>query len=1181
MQLTKLEIKGFKSFGDKVSFNFDKGVTAIVGPNGSGKSNVVDAIRWVLGEQSSRALRSDKMENVIFNGTSKRRQQQMAEVSLVFKNTRNLLPTEYAEVMISRRYYRSGDSEYLLNGVTCRLKDISNLFMDTGISSDSYAIIELKMIDEILNDQNQSRRGLFEEAAGVSKFKKRKKESLKKLEDTQADLERVEDLLHEIEKNMRSLERQAKQAERYLKLREQYKEKSLLLAAKSIERFLRTEQEMIGTIEGLDAKKSENVAKQRQVEAQIEELKLGISAKEQLLNSRQKTLNQHVGKIRQFESDKKIKNERLKFLNQRAAVLQQQIEEDRKSNERASFSIESLRKEEAQLDKMLRETTYLLEGYRKERESQQERTAALKKQAQEVQVQARNHRDALYQLKKTLEINQVQESSFKQELESEQYESSEKTANLEDFDHRIAEVSEELAQQEAAFEKLKRQKEEATQQLQSGEAAQKSLADELAKANRQLDAWRNEFNLTKSMLDNLEGYPQAIKFLKKNTAWGKQASLLSDIIAAEEKYRLCIENYLEPFLNHFVVATEAQAMEAVNLLSDAAKGRAHFLVLEKFKKFSPRPLKQFEDARPAVSLLEFDEAYRFLVHYLLDGVYVVTGKQESLPPDPEATFVTQNGKIIRRKYSVSGGSVGLFEGKKMGRARNIEKLSGKIRKMEHKVQEIERALEDKKADTAFWKGEVPGPEMEDLRETVGLLRQEMATIKTRKEQFLELLQDKEHKRERLLEKLDQVRQVMEATRPKVSETEEKAQIVEEQLLELQDQLEQEQAQLNQKSTAFNEQNLLYHQQGNRLESLRNEIAYKETSFSKGKARLENNRQDLGHIEKEIAGLVTSSGENEDQLVALYEEKQSIEAAVNEAEREYYQIRGEISELEKQGTELRRQKEQVEQLLLEAKEKMAQVKVEIKSVRDRVEIEFNAQLSDVPITPDELAAIKEGELQQEVVKVREKIDKIGPVNHTAIDAYNEVKERHAFITEQKNDLLEAITSLNTTIGEIDKVARENFLEAFHNIRDNFQRVFRSLFTESDSCDLILSDSDDPLNSKIEIMARPKGKRPLTINQLSGGEKTLTATALLFAIYLLKPAPFCIFDEVDAPLDDANIDKFNNIIKKFSEKSQFIVVTHNKRTMASTDIIYGVTMVEQGVSTVVPVDLRTVDENMVGG
>src|SRR6478609_1867411 len=380
MQLSKLEIKGFKSFADKIVINFDEGITGIVGPNGCGKSNVVDSIRWVLGEQKTSALRSEKMENVIFNGTSQRSPQQMAEVSLTINNTKNILPTEYSQITITRRLYRTGESEYLLNGVTCRLKDITNLFLDTGVASNSYAIIELGMVDDLLNDKDNSRRMLFEEAAGISKFKKRKKETLKKLEDTDADLERVADLLFEIEKNMKSLEKQAKQTENYYRIKEEYKNKSIQLAKVIVNK-------QTGKLQGINQRITEENDRKlglatdiAEREASIEQAKTELITKEKTLSSRQKAINEFVSKIRHYESEKQIKNERLKYLNDRANGLRDQLDQDRKSNDRARFSIQSLENEKVSAEQILEDITHKLEHLKADYERQRAVTTELQTQ---------------------------------------------------------------------------------------------------------------------------------------------------------------------------------------------------------------------------------------------------------------------------------------------------------------------------------------------------------------------------------------------------------------------------------------------------------------------------------------------------------------------------------------------------------------------------------------------------------------------------------------------------------------------------------------------------------------------------------------------------------------------------------------------------------------------------------
>lgn len=1177
MQLTKLEIKGFKSFGDKVTIHFDEGITGIVGPNGCGKSNVVDAIRWVLGEQKTKALRSDKMENVIFNGTKKRKPTQLAEVSLTFNNTKNLLPTEYSQVTITRRYYRSGESEYLLNGITCRLKDITNLFLDTGIASNSYAIIELKMVDDILNDKDNSRRGLFEEAAGISKFKIRKKETLRKLEGTDADLERVEDLLFEIEKNLKSLEKQAKQAQRYFKIKEDYKDLSIALAKKTISAHTGTFNQLKKTIESENDKKLSINKQLSEIEARVEKAKADLIHKEKLLSGRQKVLNEHINKIRQFESDKKIKNERLRFLNDKSTSLKEQIALDKASNEKSSFSIKSLNQEKESAEKILRETEQRLETLKAEYEEQKNKTASLQEEVNNISKTYREKQDEVYQLNKSVEINQIQLSSLKQELEKTATENLERTASLSEFDNKAGELAEVIKEKEAQLARFNQSENDLQESIHSTTNTIEVIRDELTQNSRRLDALQNEYNLTKSLVDNLEGFPEAIKFLKKHAHWGKNAPLLSDIVTCEEKYRIPVENYLEPYMNYYIVESETQAYQAVNLLSDSAKGKANFFVLEHFEKYSCGSLKMFDNAVPATEIMEYDSKYGRLIAYVLENVYILAG--DRIPSDEDCIFITQSGKIIKRKYSISGGSVGLFEGKRIGRARNLEKLDKEIRKLGKKNDEIKQTLEQEQHDLVQLKKNTHKESIENLQKEINLLHQEYVSVKTKQEQFSQMLSSSTTRKEDILEKIQELTEEIVDLQPRSEEESNNLKDFEKRINLLNNELVVQNEQLGARSAAFNQENILFHQQQNKASSISQEISYKENAFQSSRERIEKNQLDLSNNEAGIKNLLESAEINEDELIEMYTEKEAIENGVNEAEKEYYAARGDIDSSEKEEREIMKSREVVDTLIMELQNRFNETKLSLSSVKERLSVEFNLDLDKVMEEENDEAetAVEEVEMSVEELKgkvfqMKDKLEKMGPINPMAMEAYEEIKERHDFISSQKEDLTKAKASLITTIGEIDTVARETFLEAYGKIKENFIKVFRSLFTEEDDCDLILSNPDNPLDSSIEILAKPKGKRPLTINQLSGGEKTLTATSLLFAIYLLKPAPFCIFDEVDAPLDDANIDKFNQIIKTFSQDSQFIIVTHNKRTMSSTDVIYGITMIEQGVSRVVPVDLR---------
>ncbi|WP_209331504.1 chromosome segregation protein SMC [Lunatimonas salinarum] len=1182
MQLSKLEVRGFKSFGDRVVIHFDKGITGIVGPNGCGKSNVVDAIRWVLGEQKTRMLRSDKMENVIFNGTKSRKPLNMAEVSLTFDNTKNLLPTEYTQVTITRRYYRSGESEYLLNGINCRLKDITNLFMDTGINSNSYAIIELKMIDELLNDKNNSRRELFEEAAGISKFKTRKKETLRKLEGTDADLARVEDLLYEIDKNLKSLEKQARQTARYFEIKKEYKQASIAFAKKGVihqresllelNRRIQTENDLKLSIQTQLAEK----------EANLETQKAALIQREKTLSSRQKALNEQVNKIRQFESDKKIKNERLRFLENRAQSLREQITQDKKSNDRAAFSISSLKQEMAIAEKLLAEKEVQVGSLRDIYEEKKRQLHVIQERQKQLNNEVSIKKDRIYQLSKSQEIKQIQVSTLKQELEKTTSDDSNQEETLTEFSDRLLDIKATLDEKMAGLGTLKNQEEEHLQKLEEANHTVDIIKEELTQLSRKLDAKQNEFNLTKSLVENLEGFPEAIKFLKKHSNWGKDIPLLSDILTTEEKYRVTIENYLENYMNYYVVDTYQEAVTAINLLSDAAKGKANFFVLEHFGRFKPSHSKIYPNTIPATEIIEYDEKYARLISYILDDVYIVRGGIQDIPTEEEAVFISENAKYIKRKFSLSGGSVGLFEGKRIGRAKNLEKLEKDIKDLTRKISGVRSNLDQKISELLKLKEISFKSQIETLQQQINEINQEYVSVKTKKEQLGELLSSNATKKEDILARIDTLVGELEEISPVLNEEQKSFAEWEAELLEKNEEVQEAADQVTQHSQAYNEENILYHQHMNKSNALEQEISFKQSTYESSKERIEKGQQELSQIDQEIRNLIDNNELQDDELIELYGEKDRIEYGVNEAEKEYYAHRALIDDIDKNIRDSQRSLTNIDTVILELQQALNDVKLKLNGLQERLSIEFELDLEKImeedPEVDPEYRDKSEETIREEVKKAKDRLEKIGPINPMAMEAYDEIKERHAFITGQRDDLVKAKNSLLETIQEIDEVAKETFLGAFSKIKENFVKVFRSLFTAEDDCDLKLLEPDNPLESAIEIIAKPKGKRPLSINQLSGGEKTLTATSLLFSIYLLKPAPFCIFDEVDAPLDDANIDKFNQIIQTFSNESQFIIVTHNKRTMASTDIIYGITMIEAGVSRVVPVDLRELVDDM---
>lgn len=1181
MQLTKLEIKGFKSFGDKITIHFNEGVTAIVGPNGCGKSNVVDSIRWVLGEQSTRMLRSEKMENIIFNGTKTRKPANLAEVSLSFDNTKNILPTEFSQVTITRKLYRSGESEYRLNDVKCRLKDITDLFLDTGIGADSYSIIELKMIDEIINNKENSRRNLFEEASGISKYKVRKKQTLNKLRDTENDLERVEDLLFEIEKNLKALENQAKKTERYYRLKEKYQVASVALASHRIVHF----SESLATLDARElAQQTEQVRIVTEIskqEAVLQQLKQESLTKEKNLAIQQKEVNEYLGKIRAYESDKKVKNEQLRNLQEKETRLNNELAQDRQQLNHVLYNQKRLTEEHLTEQHKLDSMAINVEKQQAEVTELRGQQQTAKKKLDD-QIRSNNEsRNAAYKLEKEIAVLHIQRDALTQESLRNVADTESKAVELDQFNALVAELEARVDTLQQEHELANQLEADLQQQIDNTLTRIQSLKDEVNIDSRQLDAKQNEYNLTKSLVDNLEGFPESIRFLRKNASWKKQYPLFSDVLFCKEDYRVAIENYLEPVMNHYVVQRQEEAVQAIRLLNDASRGRANFFILKAIEQLAiPEPVPAPNDRLiPALDIISVEDQYLPLCRILLNNVYVLKSADEkeieSTLPIEDLVVLHKSGRFSKHRLGLSGGSVGLFEGKRIGRAKNLENLAKEIKSLNSRIDTLQGQLADAERNVNTLRATSKKTHIEELSQQLNRLNHELVSVKTKQEQYQAFITNSQHRKQDIEEKIIHISNELLASEPRLEtlRAAEASQAIE--LQTIQDTFQEISELLTEKSTAYNQENIRFHQQQNKVDGILKDLEYRQTLQDTYESRLDKNNVEYEQVQLTIKETLQHVDDSDEDLLAMYAQKEAYEKGLQQIEEDYYASRGQINEIEKEISLLRQQKDGVDAVFNELREEKTNLKLELNALKERLAIEFSIDINDLMATT-ELTDIEgdEGELRHQTEKLRKQLDDFGSINPMAMEAYQEMNERYTFIIKEKQDLLDAKNSLLETIQEIDDTARGKFMEAFTRVRENFITVFRSLFNEEDSCDLLLSDPDNPLESDIEIIARPKGKRPLSINQLSGGEKTLTSTALLFSLYLLKPAPFCIFDEVDAPLDDTNIDKFNNIIRKFSAQSQFIIVSHNKRTIASTDIIYGVTMVEQGISRVVAVDMREV-------
>lgn len=1172
MKLVSLEIKGFKSFADKTTIHFNENMTGVVGPNGCGKSNVVDAIRWVLGEQKTSVLRSEKMENVIFNGTRNRKPSALAEVFLTFENDKNLLPSEYNTVTISRHYYRSGESEYRLNNVNCRLKDITNLFLDTGISSDSYAIIELGMVNEILNDKDNSRRKLFEQAAGISKYKSRKKETLNKLEATQADLNRVEDLLFEIDNNLKSLESQARKTERYHKLKEEYKELSIQLALHHLKDYkvifdnIQTQQ-----TEQQD-KKIVLETELLQYEAKLQADKNDFLEKEKNLLQAQRQLNELVSYLKQKENDKNLVTENIRHLNEK-------VENWKRQNDQASITIQSLEQSIASFTerKTTEETTLIqlqtdLEQAKSKLELIRLQHTDARRTLESENQQMRSIENEIVDLEKKITVLKVQKDNLIRETDVNERDLQQRNEERSRLAEQLVDLEQKENSERNAIHHLTQLADSSQQQITNLETKINDVREELNARHRSLDARQNEFNLTKSFIENMEGFPDSIKFLKNNSDWNKQAPLLSDVISAQSEYRVAIESFLEPYLNYYVVNDMQEAMQAVNLLSNAAKGRANFFVLNDFENETVETAPA-ESAIRALDVVECEDRYRNLVNYLLRNVFIVDEQQQL--PNLKATFIARSGKYIRNRYSVSGGQVGAAGGKRLGRVKNLENLSKEINQLKAESDQLRQRLQEFQQELASLKSNNHDKQLDALRDTYNLTRNQITGIKTKLENIDRFYVDFDVKKNSITERgtaidadllimndvISQKQQIRENQQAKIQEANQQFNLID--------------TQLSEASQLFNQNNILFLQQQNKINAFTQEINFKRLQLDETNHNIDRNKTELESASRQLLELESRKNETEAELILLYEDKTRQDNLVADVDRIFYESRGAINELEEQIRNIAKQKEHCDLLLNEMRDKVNDLKLQLASLKERLDLEFKISIDDL-MEQEPGAEINKEDLNEKVGRMKNRLENFGEINPFAVEAFNEMKQRADFIVTQKNDLVTAKESLMNTIDEIESKAREQFMEAFNQVKENFVNVFRNLFTAEDTCDLILSNPDNPLESSIDIIAKPKGKRPQTINQLSGGEKTLTAISLLFALYLLKPAPFCVLDEVDAPLDDANVGKFTDIIRQFSDKSQFILVTHNKQTMASVDVIYGVTMQEEGVSKVVPVDFRQLQE-----
>lgn len=1173
MYLSKLELIGFKSFAQKVNLQFDNGITSIVGPNGCGKTNIVDAIRWVLGEQRSSTLRSDKMEDVIFNGTKNRKPLGMAEVSLTIENTKGILPTEYSEVTITRRVFRSGESDYLINGTPCRLKDIINLFMDTGMGADAYSVIELKMVETILSDRADDRRRLFEEAAGVTKYKYRRKQAYQKLESVQDDLMRVNDIVKEVEKTVTTLERQAKKAEQY----NEYSERLKALEIDLLEREYATISKRLGPLE---EKLSTTITEKNRIdeelsrkEALLEVLRGELKEVEQKLIEAQKDLNAQTEKIHRFEEKNLIAEERKKSLESNIARYEKETIDLQNQKVKLEAEKETFQAKIVEIQAALAKIEH--DHAKKKLELEQfERTLEAKK------AQVKEYNDEVIAL-----INEIAEK--KSELNR-------LKARIENIHGRIELAAEEnlraeeerkksdeaLAQLSAQDKEHRRNFAEAEMKLAEMERLKQSLEDEIKvlrdkefELRSVIERKTARMQFLKNLVESHDEFSEGTKFLVAHEE-GKFLirTTVTDSIQTDAKFRVAVESALGEATGYIVVNNLDEACRGIEILKQTQKGKATFICLDRLPQINGESGVPLSDGIHgwAVDLIHFEEKYRPLFNFLLDRTVIVDNidvAKKVLNNGSHLKCVTLDGEIITSSGVVKGGSSREEEGGTIGKKIQIEELQQEISDLQRHLDEVHHLLEQKNQEHTIIDLKVYADAVKTFEHEMMDVEVAMAQIEFEKKRATELIQRNNTEREKLRTEEHSLEESLNLLSPGIGRLENAKIDYEQQLTASTQELERLENQWNELSQTVNGLNMQVVNLRADLQRQQRELEFSNVTIREILSTLDRRAIDIASAEEEIERLSAEIEENNSILGELNQEFALLQAKQQEVQREQTDKQAKIHEIEVKIRDERQLHDKSINISHELELKISEMKSKLENLKQQALEQFEHELQLKTYPEDDQFSF--GDAREEVRNLKAKIRYLGAVNFAAFDEYKKEKERFDFLTSQRNDLLEAEKTLLDTIEEINMTAQKKFLDTFEKIRENFISTFKSLFDEGDECDLRLEEGIDPLEAKIEIIAKPRGKRPQSIVLLSGGEKTLTAIALLFAIYLVKPSPFCILDEVDAPLDDSNIDRFTKILNKFCDNTQFIVVTHNKRTMEAANALYGVTMEEDGVSKIVSV------------
>lgn len=1187
MYLHRLDIHGFKSFGRKTKFVFTDGITAIVGPNGCGKSNILDGIRWVLGEQKAGFLRSDRMENVIFNGSKTMKPLGMAEVSLTIHNTKNVLPIDYSEVVITRRLFRSSESQYLLNNAPCRLKDIQNLFMDTGIGPNAYSIIELSMVESILSGRPEERRRILEEAAGVTKYKLRRKAAYRKLDATEADLVRINDIITEVEKNVSSLQRQVRKAQRYQDLKEELKSKEIHLATHLFSKLHSELEPLSKQLVEAQNRREALSADFDQREAELEEVRTELIDIERKLSGRQRELNELSLAIQKKEEEVLVARERRKNLQEKRERLVREREE-------LDQRLEKNRLQFAQTEEKLQQ---LFQSIQEAEVDFQEKNAALKsaeKRVQEKKAELKRIEERRVELLAGLTERKQAEEREKAHLEHLRERIASMTKDIEEIDlletirqEKLTALTEEKANKAGELAEVQKQHKGLLGEIEALGKAKETLKEQILDRRGALQAVKERIALLRRFIESYEDHPEGVQHLLQNDFLnGGFKGTLADNLRVDNRYRVAVETALGEAAVSLVVDKIDEALRCIEILRQDQKGTVTFLPLERFSRQSANGdrAQEFEAAEKlpgvigwAYDLVDCDRAYRPLVKSLLGEFLVVSDlalarEHAGRLRDLHINLVTLDGEMLSTWGPIRGGSNGHAEVGIVGRKALVEELEHKLEALKGQLAAQEKEYEDKEAHhkRLFEEEQALSENLKSVESRITELDVELAKLSFESKKESESRERMTQERQRLEQDLDDLQQRLRALSPELHHLDEdKQKFGVEYETAYNDLVGLEQDVVQHNTVAQDSRIRLVGLKGEE-QRLQEEIGRLQESAREVQANIERTAEERQATDEELAAQEKRMEEVKTSLQGDFETRHRLEQQVNEIQETFRGQKTAIEEKEKAVKEIRIQRDEVAEVVHDLELRTSELQMGADRIRERIKEEYNVTVKKAAMQEE----LDVEASQEEIGRLKERLRAMEPVNLLALKEYEKEKERLDFLTAQRDDLVDAEANLSETINVINKTARTQFNQVFEKIRENFRKVFSGFF-EYGKADLQLEPGKDPLEADIIIEADPKGRRLEALTLLSGGEKALTAISLLFAIYLVKPSPFCILDEVDAPLDDANIGRFVKAIREFSKDTQFILITHNKLTMRAADCLYGVTMEEEGISKVVSVNFKELE------